>query len=288
MGLRADTARDGAVITAFGTPYVDLAFQAARSLRATNPDLPVDLFTEAPVDPGPFDRVHVLADVWIRSKIDAMRLSRFERTVYLDADLLVLADLGDVFEVLDRFDFALCHDQLRNSVHARREYRVPLPNTYPQFNGGVVGFRRSPETRAFLDTWKAAIQDHGISKDQPSLRELLWQSDLRVATLPPEYNLWDLAQIDVMRPRHHAAPRIIHSNLFVQKPLPPAGKDILGHYIGRARARKARILLKADETLARREGRQTKLPSRLERAWLWALYRGNWLGDRMAHLLGRA
>jgi hypothetical protein len=272
MAPRADNPRDGAVITAFGKPYVDLAFQAARSLRATNPGLPVDLFTEAPVDPGPFDRVHVLRDVWIRSKIDAMRESRFERTLYLDADLMVLADLGDVFEVLDRFDFALCHDQNRNSILGRREYRIPLPNAYPQFNGGVVGFRRSPQTLDFIDNWKVAIQDHGIRKDQPSLRELLWQSSLRVATLPPEYNLWDLALIDVMRPKHHAAPRIIHSNLFVQKPLPPAGKDILSHYIGPARARKVRIMLRADETLAHRSGRVARLPSRWQNLWLRGLY----------------
>jgi hypothetical protein len=201
-----------------------------------------------------------------------MRESRFERTLYLDADLMVLADLGDVFEVLDRFDFALCHDQLRNSVHARREYRIPLPNAYPQFNGGVVAFRRSPETLDFIDTWRTAIQDHGIHKDQPSLRELLWQSRLRVATLPPEYNLWDLARIDLMRPKHHSAPRIIHSNLFVQKRLPPAGKDILSHYIGSARARKVRIMLKADATLAHRSGQVAKLPSRWQNLCLRGLY----------------
>ena len=259
-------------MVAFGRTYLDLAYRAAESLILHNPGLEIDLFTEAAVDPGPFSRVHVLPDIWIRSKVDAMRLSRFDRTLYLDADTRVLADLRDIFEVLDRFDIALAQDQNRNSPQALTEYRQPFPNAFPQFNAGVIGFRRTPKVTALLDRWTEAIRDHAIDKDQPSLRELLWNSDLQIGVLPREYNLWDLTLIDHLVPRRHTAPRIVHSNLFVTKPPPRPGKDALSHYIGTARTYKLGLLLAADHTLARRAGSSARLPSRAQNAWLRLLY----------------
>jgi hypothetical protein len=277
------SAKNGAIVTAIGRKYLDLAFHAAESLRQTNPALEVDLFTDAAVPPGAFSRVQVLHEIWVRSKLDAMILSRFDKTLALDADLMVLADLGDIFDVLDRFDIAIAHDQLRNSIHARREYRLALPNAFPQMNAGVMGFRRSPQVQAFLQAWRTAVRDHAIGKDQPSLRELLWQSDLRVAVLPPEYNMWDLGLLDHMVPKHHAAPRIIHSNLFVQKPRPPTGADALSHYLGPARALKVQIMLAADSTLAPQGGR---MPSFWQRQKLKRLYVLDWLRKQGRRAIG--
>jgi hypothetical protein len=176
----------------------------------------------------------------------------------------VLADLGEIFELLDRFDLAMTHDQNRNSPQALREYRCSLPNSFPQLNAGVVGFRRSPAVLAFMQRWRADTEAHGVGKDQPSLREALWQSDLKLAVLPPEYNLWDLSQIDHLSPLRHTAPRIIHSNLFVMKRIRKPGPDDLAQYIGRGRAYKLGLLLAADHTLARRSGRPARLPSRMQ------------------------
>ena len=81
------TERNGAVIAAFGQHYVDLGHQAALTLRQTNPRLAVDLFTDAAVDTGVFSKVHVLPEVWARSKLDSMLMSRFERTLFLRRDL---------------------------------------------------------------------------------------------------------------------------------------------------------------------------------------------------------
>lgn len=252
---------NGIILSAFGEKYLDLAFQAAESIRRNSPGLEVDLFAEADVAPGPFSQVHLLQDVWVRSKLDAMIRSRFDKTLFLDVDLLVIADLGDIFDVLDRFDLAITHDQNRNSPLGRAEYRKPFSNAFPQFNAGVVGFRRSQAMQDFLETWKWATKDHGVGKDQPSLRELLWESDLRVTVLPPEYNFCNLSLLDRMVPKFHTAPRIIHSTLFLHKSLPLPGEDALSHYIGRGRACKARLMLAADHTLARRTGGQVVLPT---------------------------
>jgi hypothetical protein len=269
---RDEFMRTGVVMAAFGQRYIDIAYQAARSLLLHNPGLEVDLFTDAERNPGPFSRVHVLETVWIRSKVDAMLQSRFDKTLFLDADVYVLAVVGDIFEVLDRFDIAATHDPYRNSINARRVYRKPIENAFPQINSGVFAFRKSEPVTKFLQGWKREIQNHGIGKDQPSLRELLWTSDLRLAVLPLEYNLWDLSLIDQMKPVVHAAPRILHSDIFRDLPEPPAGADALVHYLGKARAHKVGLLLAADETLAHHTGRPAQLPTRQQRNTSRRLY----------------
>jgi hypothetical protein len=264
--------RNGVVMAAFGQKYIDLAYRAAESLVRHNPTLEVDLFTDADRALGPFGRIHVLNDVWIRSKVDAMLQSRFDRTLYLDVDLHVLADLGDIFDLLDRFDIAATHDPNRNSVPARMIYREPLTNAFPQINSGVLGFRKSEPVTAFLEEWKREIRTQAIGKDQPSLRELLWNGTLRLAVLPPEYNVWDLSMVDYMKPASHAAPRILHSNIFRNLPEPAPGADALIHYFGKARAYKIGLLLAADEALAYRTGRTAQLPTRQQRSRARRLY----------------
>lgn len=274
---------NGVIITAFGQRYVDLAHQVARTLRKTNPGLDIDLFTGAEVDAGVFSQVHVLPDLWVRSKLDSMLQSRFDRTLFLDADLLVVADLSDIFVLFDRFDIAVAQDMYRSSAKARVEYRRPFPNTFPQLNSGVFGFRRSEAMTRFLQVWKADVQSHGIGKDQPSLRELIWTTDLRVAILPPEYNLYDHHSADVMVPGRHAAPRVLHSHRLLRKPLPTGDRDPVVHYFGAAIAYKLRLLLAGDETLARHNGAPARRPSRREKlhlAWLYLLY-------GMGRLVGR-
>lgn len=258
----------GAIFVAFGEKYEKLAFRAAESLREHCPTLEIDLFSSSPISSGPFNRVHILNNIWIRSKLDAMLLSRFEKTLFLDADIRVMADLTDVFEILDRFDFAMAHDQFRNGSRARTEYRNPIPSAFPQLNSGVLGFRNSERVRAFIEMWKAAVKDHGIGRDQPSLRELLWDSGLKLSVLPPEYNLYDLSLIDRMIPERDAAPRVIHTDLFVSRPEPANGIDSLDHYIGRARAYRVSLLLAADRTLAFRSAGQTRLPTRSQLTYL--------------------
>lgn len=255
----------GFLFAATGEPYRDSAAEAARNLRAYCPGIAIDLFTDRPPsDAAVFDAVHPLEDAAPSPKVAAMRRTRFRQTVFLDADVRIVADCSDIFDLLDRFDLAFAQDPMRNSNAALRIWRQPLPNAFPQVNSGVMGFRRSPEVMAFLEKWAAAIADHGIGKDQPALRELLWESPLRFAILPPEYNFYDLKLLDGMN-EHNAAPRIIHRRALTQYPPSPAQ---LPHLLGRYRHARLQMLLGADRTLP--DGRATP-PSAAERARLqWA------------------
>jgi hypothetical protein len=254
--IRPESLADcGVVLVATGSAkYVALAEQAAASVKRACPGLAVDLFTDAERDLPVFDRVHRLEDPWFRSKIDGLLRSRFARTLYMDADMVAVADFRDVFVVLERFDIALAHDWMRNARLHHTFWRKPLPPAFPQFNGGLIAIRRTPATTAFLETWKAAVQATDTGRDQISLRELLWDSDLRIATLPEEYNLLLIQSV-----RHwntdFAAPRILHSPLFHRqferyRAAPDPARERLG-LVGGARLA---TLLAADRGLARLRG----------------------------------
>jgi hypothetical protein len=256
----------GVVLVATGAEtYGALAARAAASVRRACPGLAVDLYTDAPRDLPVFDRVHVLENPWFRSKIDALIGSRFERTLYMDADMLALADFRDVFEVLDRFDIALAQDWYRNSALHHTFWRRPLPPAFPQFNGGLIALRRNPATAAFLKDWDAAIRESGTGRDQISLRELLWESDLRIATLPEEYNFLMIQGL-----RHwtalSAAPRIIHSPRFHKEFARYArARDPAALRMGLVAASTLPMLLAADRGLARMRGAEPREPTRRDR-----------------------
>jgi hypothetical protein len=258
-------AEKGAIFVATGAGYVRLARRAAATLRETNRDLPVDLYTDAPLQETLFDQVHVLERPWFRSKLDAMAASRFDRTLYLDSDLMVLADIGDVFELLDHFDIAMAQEQFRNGATPNTVWRRDLPAAFPQYNSGVVAFRRSPAVLDLLGRWSEAVRVNELRRDQPALRELLFDSALRIATLPPEYNLMDYQAVSTWGP-YHAAPRIVHHYRFhnhftagtgrrTETLLDLAGPDIAARLPG---------LLASDRMLAARRG---ETPAPQEPAW---------------------
>ena len=203
----------GVIYVATGADYRELAEASARSLRAVEPGLAVDLFTDDPAAaaPGLFDQVHRITDPHPRSKLACMALSRFARTLFLDADTLVLAPLGDLFDLLERFELALAHDVRRASALIRAGGTEVTPYAFPQLNSGVVLYRRTPLMMRFLVDWAAAFEASGGPRDQPVLKDLLWRSDIRFYVLPPEFNLRRVTLLDAWEPED-AIPTILHSH----------------------------------------------------------------------------
>lgn len=257
----------GVIFATTGKSYTKLAERAAKSVKEVCPGLAVDLFTDQHLDIPVFDRIHQIGDPWRRSKIDAMAASRFDKTLYLDADLIVIADIRDVFEVLDRFELAIAHDPIRNGERCQTFWRKQIPNAFPQFNSGVIALNRSPKVVAELHNWSVTVRENDFERDQPVLRELLWDSDLRIATLPQEYNLMRFRDLHLWR-THHSAPRIIHSPQFHKhftknKKRINTLEDLLGPVI----SSKLPVLISADRSLARMAGRSPHFPS-LKETWL--------------------
>jgi hypothetical protein len=123
-----------------------------------------------------------------------MRLCPYEKFLYLDTDTYVAAELNEVFQLLEHFDFA------GHQLFEGHDSPIPgVPDAFPEFNGGVLAFRRSLAVEGFFDRWRELYDafrapdrpDRDLYlnvTDQKSLRLALYESKLRVAILGPEYD----------------------------------------------------------------------------------------------------
>jgi len=207
---------DGVLYVARGAGYLDLAIASARSLRAHDPAIAIDIFTDIRLPVGtPFDRVAPLPPGASRDKIACMALTRFDRTLFLDCDTLVVQPLGDLFTLLDRVDLAVAHDVRRTSALIQEAGIDGIPAAFPQFNTGVLLYRRTGAVLRFIADWAARYAALGRPRDQVSFRDLMWLGDLRYHVLPPEFNLRRVTLLDAWEPLD-ARPTIIHSHRLLQ------------------------------------------------------------------------
>jgi hypothetical protein len=186
----------GLLYAACGAKYVAEAVASRESARRVMPDVPAVLFTDDPgaVAGGVFERVERCSgEGRVGHKLDPMRRSPFDKTLFIDSDTHVVEELEDVFAVLDRFDVAVAFDSARWPYGERSLAEGRVPRAFPEYNSGVLGFRRSAETARWIERWIELYEEQaerwpGFVPDQPTLQVSLYESDLRIATLPPEYN----------------------------------------------------------------------------------------------------
>jgi hypothetical protein len=186
--------RDGLLWIAFGERYVSEAEHSARSAAAAAPMLARALLADREPATGVFDVVRRIEPGHIRAKVDFLAESPFARTLYLDSDTRVVGELADVFELLARCDVALAHDFARKRQRFAREIPAyaAIPYAFPEMNGGVLLYSRASAAIQFLERWRELFhQWKHVTQgwDQATLRIALWQCDLRLCTLPPEYNV---------------------------------------------------------------------------------------------------
>lgn len=208
----------GIIYVATGLRYFREAEQSLASVRSHLPGMEVTIFT----DPATADRyAHSKAghDNGIRiralpacqftysDKIQGMRLSEYDETLFLDTDTWVCEPCLEIFEPLDKYDLAAVHEVYRS------EYSFEsIPESFPSLNTGVVVYRNTTAVQEFLKGW----EDHHRKEfaqyrpdDQPAFRHQLYHSDLRIFLLPAEYNF---------RPHYpsfiggHSNPKIIHDH----------------------------------------------------------------------------
>jgi hypothetical protein len=187
----------GILYIATGEKYVRAAIRAAKTVRKHSPSLGIHLYTDVQNyagfrfedSPFPFTSAGTIENPHRRSKVDYMSRTPFEHTLYLDTDTALNADISDMFRVLERFDIAIAHAMHRHSPNSLVPWRIELPEAFPQYNSGVVLYRKNTAVLQLFEDWGYHHKEAGHRHDQPTLRELLWLSDLRIATLPPEYNV---------------------------------------------------------------------------------------------------
>jgi hypothetical protein len=177
----------GVYYIATGEQFVQEAEMSARSVRDAMPDIPLAIATD--VTPNfEFDHTiniskpkHGFAD-----QIDNLYRSPFDKTIHFDTDIYVDSDITDLADLLNQFDIGAAHN------HNREAYDPPgVPDSFPEYNTGVVIYRNNEEFRSFTHEWKENYTElvaENNMQNQPSFRKTLYESELRIATLTPEYN----------------------------------------------------------------------------------------------------
>jgi len=211
----------GVIYIVTGHKYFNSAIQSAKSVRKYSPKLKIHIFTDEgniKLLSGYGELISSFGQIknpHNRSKVDYLFKTPFVRTLYLDSDTRICAPIDDVFELFDHFDIALAHAHRRYNPKTTSIWRETIPQSFPQFNGGVIAYELTPKVHNFLESWSNAYHESEFDKDQVTLRELLWLSDLRIATLPPEYNLRFKKYLKIWE-GDEAQPKILHFGEFLE------------------------------------------------------------------------
>jgi hypothetical protein len=194
------TSTNGVLYLAPGDKCIEEARVSARSLKKYNPDLQTAVI-------GPPDDLGDAAcfDEFVQPTYTAGRIEKvfnihqtpFDRTLYLDSDTYICGEIIDLFDILDEFNVAAAHAPIRKSNPV-----VDVPDSFSELNGGVLLFDDDPAVDKFLETWERRYRKRTDGElptrvgknedkrihDQGPLCEAIYYSDVRLATLPPEYN----------------------------------------------------------------------------------------------------
>jgi hypothetical protein len=99
-----------------------------------------------------------------------------------------------LFSILDQFDCAATHEEYLNTDWWNYYASASIPASFPEFNTGILAFKRSARMLRVLEEWSKLyqlfIKDNPSKEinDQPFFRAAVYASDVRVATLTREYN----------------------------------------------------------------------------------------------------
>lgn len=175
----------GVLYIATGRQFLEEARISARSVKEALDDVPITVVTDVEVTTDLFDSVVEVEDpaYSFGDQIEYMDRSPYERTLFLDTDTHVDEDCSELFDLLDRFDIGLAYSQSREAWPVEG-----VPESFPEYNSGVVVYRNDDTVARFLDRWRRIYEAGDGDRNQPSLRKALYQSDLRIATLTTEYN----------------------------------------------------------------------------------------------------
>ena len=195
--------------------YIKEAVQSAASFRRFLPHAQYVLYTDVNTfsDPAfdevvtvPFtvpeplqERRHFNGQMLV--KMDAMLERDCDQVLVLGSDTYALSpSVRELPGLLDRFDIAVAHAALRVPDLMAKVPQVPT--AFPEFNCDIILFRNTEVVRTALREWRQLYVTDAFEHphDQGAFRYAMFFSDLRIATLPPEYNYrgWDVRKDTVI------------------------------------------------------------------------------------------
>lgn len=157
------TKNEGVIYIAIGQKFIKEAIHSCFTLKKYN-NIHCTLFTNEKSSVRVFDDVILLDDAnspW-KLKIQAMLLTPYQNTLYIDSDTEIFGNIMYPFELLKNNDFILApvrdFDGTLVSFTKKNIKRTDLP----RLNTGVIYFKKQ-STKRFLNNWYQRIGKHKSS-----------------------------------------------------------------------------------------------------------------------------
>ena len=107
--------------------------------RRQHPDLPICLFSDVPSNDTVFDHWREIKNPHRRSKPNCIIQTPFHKTLDLDPDTRVEGSIEEPYGLLERYDSAACHVEIRHPNTSVTAHLKPddIEPSFTGFNGGV-------------------------------------------------------------------------------------------------------------------------------------------------------
>jgi len=222
--------RVGVIYCATSDEYIQQATLSANSLKKYNPKILCSICTHKVIENSIWDKIILIEknqvehNQYVLDKLIALTMSPYEYTLYLDADTYVMDDIAEIFQILEKFDLALCHGHDRmlrfKLQHGLLSYRgikrkvigEDIPYSFSPIQSGLLLYKNNLRIKQWLTKLLNLYQKKMFFDDQVSIRELLWKTNIRFYILPPEYNFNSIEFIKNCQKNNfkEARPKIFH------------------------------------------------------------------------------
>lgn len=213
----------GIVYIVRGKNFVKEALLSVHSLRKFCPDIPVTIFSDIEFQSDLVQNVVLIDKGQIRPKVDCIMDTPYKEAIFLDSDTIIDHDITEMFRILDKYEFAIAHDLGRKRKKISKllpEYKA-VPYEFPECNTGVFVFKNNDRVQNLFKKWNEIFYKYydKFQWDQASFRCALWEVDLNLYILPPEYNIRSKMNREKQDRFHHEfgeehlKPRIYHMHV---------------------------------------------------------------------------
>ncbi|MFD2550397.1 hypothetical protein ACFSQP_01085 [Bizionia sediminis] len=146
------------------------------------------------------------------SKVLGLNKSPFEKTIFLDSDTFITDEISELFDLLDFVDIATTSEE---NLHTTEPFDFKYREIFPEFNSGVIVYRKNKSTQTLFIDWFNICQEYGIINDMPGLREAMLKNfdSIKYSILPQLYNTHGFKTMLIL----YNKVKIIHERLGYKK-----------------------------------------------------------------------
>jgi lipopolysaccharide biosynthesis glycosyltransferase len=185
---------EGIIYYGTGEYYLQEAIRSAKSVKEYN-KIHITIYTDqSAVQNNCFDSVRQIksSQFPFYDRINYFKQTPYKKTIHLDTDTIITGNIESIFELLDRFDIVAAINESRDTASEHHKFETVdiAPDSFPEYQCGVIGFCDTEQVESLLDDWQSRYLPYRNKNilDQPFFRESLYNNDIKLGTLPSEYN----------------------------------------------------------------------------------------------------